>query len=574
MATTDTSSLSPGGDPPDQQLSHNPTLPLYPSCTVCGNLMNPSTDRSESGIWLKRCKHCRDKFAKWRAAARKRKRDASTPATHSARRAAHQPQPPANQFISEEQPNIAQQAKSTSGLPRNEGFPRGVVQQPQQDAFHAEDVPIEREHPNDYGALLSYVWRAITTRLHDNNVSAKSLNASQFSFLLPTDATQNADLWEKLLWSPLTLTPTELNSIIRLDTSIPRTKAVLTKRDTVSTVFYLRTFCLSVGQCLEISKSIYQGVKNHALGPRPRWKPQISSLMSEGIVYFRYVGQTTACPIARHRHDSREILGAHPSFATRFINTIRVLFPDVIDMAIVQEFSDATICMPVAQEVADQREKALIALFWNGILNMESGGKRDVIIKEDDIRVFNLLQTETVKLYYHSTTECSTSRTKHVQDYAEAVRKYANSKGSTGLGKQEFPENRVNIIFQQAIPRVLRTQSHAVLLAIGYNVGAQNFRHPINYFLTPGAGPKCSGKSSLSILNLGSYWELPRVSGPWDRPSFSRRSLLAFHRHLSMAACVHFRFARRIRTPPSSPPLHRSTHCCNLWPQDEQDSPS
>jgi ribosomal protein L37AE/L43A len=215
MATTDTSSLSPGGDPPDQQLSHNPTLPLYPSCTVCGNLMNPSTDRSESGIWLKRCKHCRDKFAKWRAAARKRKRDASTPATHSARRAAHQPQPPANQFISEEQPNIAQQAKSTSGLPRNEGFPRGVVQQPQQDAFHAEDVPIEREHPNDYGALLSYVWRAITTRLHDNNVSAKSLNASQFSFLLPTDATQNADLWEKLLWSPLTLTPAELNSIIR-----------------------------------------------------------------------------------------------------------------------------------------------------------------------------------------------------------------------------------------------------------------------------------------------------------------------------------------------------------------------
>jgi hypothetical protein len=145
--------------------------------------------------------------------------------THSARRAAHQPQPPANQFISEEQPNIAQQAKSTSGLPRNEGFPRGVVQQPQQDAFHAEDVPIEREHPNDYGALLSYVWRAITTRLHDNNVSAKSLNASQFSFLLPTDATQNADLWEKLLWSPLTLTPAELNSIIRLDTSIPRTKS-------------------------------------------------------------------------------------------------------------------------------------------------------------------------------------------------------------------------------------------------------------------------------------------------------------------------------------------------------------
>jgi hypothetical protein len=210
--------------------------------------------------------------------------------------------------------------------------------------------------------------------------------------------------------------------------------------------------------------------------------------MSEDIVYFRYVGQTTACPIARHHHDSREILGAHPSFATRFINTIRVLFPDVIDMAIVQEFSDATICMPVAQEVADQREKALIALFWNGILNMESGGKRDVIIKEDDIRVFNLLQTETVKLYYHSTTECSTSRTKHVQDYAEAVRKYANSKGSTGLGKQEFPENRVNIIFQQAIPRVLRTQSHAVLLAIGYNVGAQNFRHPINYFLTPGRG--------------------------------------------------------------------------------------
>jgi hypothetical protein len=136
--------------------------------------------------------------------------------------------------------------------------------------------------------------------------------------------------------------------------------------------------------------------------------------MSEDIVYFRYVGQTTACPIARHHHDSCEILGVNPSFATRFINIIRVLFPDVIDMAIVQEFSDATICMPVAQEVADQREKALIALFWNGILNMESGGKRDVIIKEDDIRVFNLLQTETVKLYYHSTTECSISRIKHV----------------------------------------------------------------------------------------------------------------------------------------------------------------
>ena len=205
---------------------------------------------------------------------------------------------------------------------------------------------------------------------------------------------------------------------------------------------------------------------------------------------------------------------------------------------------------------------------------MESGGKRDVIIKEDDIRVFNLWQTETVKLYYHSTTECSTSRTKHVQDYAEAIRKYANSKGSTGLGKQEFPENRVNIIFQQAIPKSFAYAEPCSLISGWIQRGSAEYSSPNQLLLNTRAGPKCSGKSSLSILNLGSYWELPRVSGPWHRPSFRRRSLLAFHRHLSMAACVHFRFARRIRTPPSSPPLHRSTHCCNLWPQDEQDSPS
>ena len=58
---------------------------------------------------------------------------------------------------------------------------------------------------------------------------------------------------------------------------------------------------------------------------------------------------------------------------------------------------------------------------------MEPGGKEDVIIKEDDMRFFSLLQTETVKLLDHITTDCSLSRTRRTQDYADAVRKYADS---------------------------------------------------------------------------------------------------------------------------------------------------
>ena len=54
------------------------------------------------------------------------------------------------------------------------------------------------------------------------------LNLNQFPFLLPTDATLNVNLWERLLCRPLTLTPPELNSIIDFEASIPSTKAVLT----------------------------------------------------------------------------------------------------------------------------------------------------------------------------------------------------------------------------------------------------------------------------------------------------------------------------------------------------------
>ena len=69
--------------------------------------------------------------------------------------------------------------------------------------------------------------------------------------------------------------------------------------------------------------------------------------MPEDIIYIRYIGQTAACSVARHRNDYSQILGTPRSASTRFINNLRLFFAETINMAVVQEFFNAAICVTV-----------------------------------------------------------------------------------------------------------------------------------------------------------------------------------------------------------------------------------
>ncbi|QKX64481.1 uncharacterized protein TRUGW13939_11655 [Talaromyces rugulosus] len=135
---------------------------------------------------------------------------------------------------------------------------------------------------------------------------------------------------------------------------------------------------------------------------------------------------------------------------------------------------------------------------------MDPGGKRHVMLGEDDLRVFGLLQTNTKALLYQATSVCSATKTKLVRDYAEAIRKYANAnKTSTGIRDQEFPESRQRTIVQQAIPRSIHRRSQSALLTIVYEVGMTHFHQNLDYFLTPGRGPN----AAANTLAHFSAWE-------------------------------------------------------------------
>jgi hypothetical protein len=335
-------------------------------------------------------------------------------------------------------------------------------------------------------------------RLERNNVQIGSVQKSQYQFLLPTGDNPNEDLWQKLVTTPLVVTPIELGTIIRLDHSLHRTKRVLSQGDTESTVFYLRTFCLTVRQFLQIWNLMFPGID--FLESTSRWIKQITALGPEDTIYLRYVGQTSSCPIRRHVHDAH---ASASSFLSRFLTTTRTFLPEVITTAIVQEFLFATISEQVSHRIADEREQMIIALFWDGTLNMDVGGKCHVMIGEDDLRIFSLLGTETTALLSQTTSQ-SAEKASLVHDYAVAVQSYANAhKRSTGLRNDEFPEPRCEIIFRQGIPRSLNTRGHAPLLTVGYDVCPNNFRRYSSYFLSPGRGPN----AAATILAHFAAWE-------------------------------------------------------------------
>lgn len=75
--------------------------------------------------------------------------------------------------------------------------------------------------------------------LEHNNVKTKNPNQHQFSFLLPSKGSPNTALWEELLLRRLTVTTTDLESILRLDVSVQKAKVILADQGSGHS-FYLR----------------------------------------------------------------------------------------------------------------------------------------------------------------------------------------------------------------------------------------------------------------------------------------------------------------------------------------------
>jgi hypothetical protein len=125
------------------------------------------------------------------------------------------------------------------------------------------------------------------------------------------------------------------------------------------------------------------------------WLKRLDSMKDTAYVTLRYCGQTKNRPWDRHVSDiySTSLSG----FLAGFFKALGKYCSEVFASAAVQVVVDASTELALASAHLNLREQVLIALFGDGVLNLQAGGNNVMTFTNEDQALFVSLRTDTVR---------------------------------------------------------------------------------------------------------------------------------------------------------------------------------
>jgi hypothetical protein len=161
----------------------------------------------------------------------------------------------------------------------------------------------------------------------------------------------------------------------------------------------------------------------------------------------------------------------------------------------------ATLTVDISSAKVDLREQVLIALFGDGALNSEAGGKRTMVFSQEDYDAFSLLNTDTVSLLELS-QKCSEEMVSAIQKYASDAQKYANTNpATTGTDKRKITDTVMSALVDQVTPSVIN--GSAIMVTLASDIGDHSKGENIRFFSQKGR----SSEIVTACYNQFACWE-------------------------------------------------------------------
>jgi hypothetical protein len=316
---------------------------------------------------------------------------------------------------------------------------------------------------------------------------------------------EHEDEWRLLLEDPLATSTHILQNMLTLETSSADSPDPAPK----SNVFYIRAFTMRVRDI----RDVCQGMLHDGYDMNPRifaWLERIEGISDNAYFTLRYCGQSQNKPWDRHVSDiySKSL----KSFLGQFLKTVGMMCSDVLSSATVHVVAKASTKLQLDPEILDLREQTLIALFGDGVLNTEVGGKDIVVLSEEDHTLFLLLGTDTTNLL-KSTQSCPTPIRSKLMAYARAVRSYVDAHPTTvaGKAKRTFSQKTERMIYDQGTFSILSDGS-AVMVSLGSDIGDTHEEDDSTFFEAGGR----AADVVTAVYNHFGYWEAGVLNRPFD----------------------------------------------------------
>jgi hypothetical protein len=165
--------------------------------------------------------------------------------------------------------------------------------------------------------------------------------------------------------------------------------------------------------------------------------------------------------------------------------------------------ASSNIGISLSQDLLDTREQALIALFGDGVLNTEHGGKDIITLNSNDQDVFDTLQTTTLT-QLAQTKPCPPFKMQHLRDYAKNVRTYIEHNPTTTQGKtrHKFSQATESMLVKQGTFRRL-VDGSALMVSLGSDLGDTHGDEENPFFEAGGR----SADVATTLYNHFGHWE-------------------------------------------------------------------
>ncbi|EAT78581.2 hypothetical protein SNOG_13956 [Parastagonospora nodorum SN15] len=239
--------------------------------------------------------------------------------------------------------------------------------------------------------LQQAVIDLVKHRLQVHDVHHPPLNVTNMSWCIPREHKEEP-AWRLLLEDPLLFTSDMLESLIALDEWTADTSNTGAK----SNLLYIRTFQVPVA----LLQQTLDNMLEDGYGTHDRihyWQNRISEegAAEDGTVYtLRYCGQTTGSPWERHRGDMYNQL---QTFLGRLLRVLGQTAQGVKVLTSAKVHTVSAALTQASTEISDLREQILIALFGDGALNTQAGGKDVITLYKEDRDNFDRLRTNTTE---------------------------------------------------------------------------------------------------------------------------------------------------------------------------------
>ncbi|KAJ4316457.1 hypothetical protein N0V94_005448 [Neodidymelliopsis sp. IMI 364377] len=354
--------------------------------------------------------------------------------------------------------------------------------------------------------LRNDVQSVIASRLEARGVSPELFKDAPPSWCLPKGIHEQ-DEWRLLLECPLSVPTDMLEKIFHLVRITPNDKRLIKAEEkqynkTVQAVYYLREFAMTIFEARKIfEEMLLDGFDmNRNLYA---WWEMVTQMKDSDTVTLRYIGQTGRDPWARHRSDVYST--SLRSFLGRFYATSYTHCKRVVQEARIFEFRDARAFKGTSQDLQDMFEQALIAVFGDGVLNTDAGGKNGFItLINNDKVTFDMLRTNTAAKL-DKLAPCSEASIQKLKAYAREVAKYVNNNPTTREGyrsKHTFSAATEQMLVDQGAFQQLPDGS-AAMVFFGSDLGDNHEEDEKQFFE---AGGRTADVVSV-LLNFFGYWE-------------------------------------------------------------------